>query len=58
MAAVLGLLIVLMVVVAIPILCRIAIRRMAASKGLRDWLHAYGPRFRFLERDEPDDGTE
>ena len=43
------------VIVGIPMLCRAAIRRMGASEGMRDWLHAYGPRLPFLERDEPED---
>jgi hypothetical protein len=53
-ALVLGLLLVVFVLFGIPMLCRMAIRRMAASQGIREWLNAYGPRLPFLERDEPD----
>jgi hypothetical protein len=58
MAAVLGFVLILFVVVGVPMLCRMLVRRMAASQGLRPWLNAYGPRFLGLGRDEPDDGTD
>jgi hypothetical protein len=58
MAPVLGLIFVLFVVIGIPMLCRMAIRRMGASQGMRDWLNAYGPRLPFLERDKPDDPSD
>ena len=49
------LLLFLVLVFVIPMLCRAAIRRMGASEGMRDWLHAYGPRLPFLEPEEPED---
>jgi hypothetical protein len=55
MAAVLGIIFLFFVLVGIPMLCRMLIRRMAASKGLRQWLNAYGPRFPIPGRDKPDD---
>jgi hypothetical protein len=58
MPAVLGLLLVLFVVVGLPMLCRMAIRRMGASPGLREFINAYGPRLPFLGRDEPTDPSE
>ncbi len=58
MAAVLGLIFIAFVLVGIPMLCRMAIRRMGESEGMREWLHAYGPRLPFLERDKPDDTTD
>jgi len=45
----------LLAIFVIPMLCRAAIRRMGASEGMRDWLHAYGPRLPFLEPDPPED---
>ena len=58
MAAVLGVLFLLIVFVGMPMLCRILIRRMGVSQGFREWLNAYGPRFPIRGRDEPDDGTD
>jgi hypothetical protein len=43
------------VVIGIPLLCRMAIRRMSASGSVREWLRAYGPRLPFIEPDEPED---
>jgi hypothetical protein len=47
----------LLVVVGIPMLCRMAIRRMAASQGFRGFLNAYGPPRvpGLFGGDEPDD---
>jgi len=56
MAAVLGILVLLFVLVGIPLLCRTAIRRMGTSQGLREWLNAYGPTR--VGRDEPEDETD
>jgi hypothetical protein len=58
MAAVLGIVFLLIVFVGIPMLCRMLIRRMSASPGFRQWLNAYGPRFPIPERDEPEDETD
>lgn len=55
-----GIVIVLFVLVGIPLLCRMLIRRMAASEGLREFLNAYGPRFPVPGRggDQPEDGSD
>jgi hypothetical protein len=58
MAAVLGVIFLLIVFVGIPMLCRILIRRMRVSQGFRQWLNAYGPRFPVPRHDEPNDGTD
>jgi hypothetical protein len=58
MDAVLLLLLIAFLVFGIPMLCRMAIRRMGASEGMREWLHAYGPRLPFLERGNPDDESD
>jgi hypothetical protein len=58
MAAVLGAVFLLFVFLGIPTLCRVLIRRMGASQGLRRWLNAYGPRFPIAGRDESDDGAD
>jgi hypothetical protein len=55
MAAVLGIVLLLLILVGIPVLCRTLIRRMSVSQGFRQWLDAYGPRFPIPGRDEPDD---
>ena len=41
--AVLLVLVLLAVVAGIPALCRVALRKMSASEGLREFLNAYGP---------------
>lgn len=56
MAALLGIVFILIVVVGLPMLCRVLIRRMSASQGLRQWLSAYGPRFPVPGQEESDDG--
>lgn len=56
MAALLGVVVILIVVVGLPMLCRVLIRRMGASQGLRQWLNAYGPRFPVPRQEESDDG--
>jgi hypothetical protein len=58
MAAVLGVIFLLIVFVGIPMLCRMLLRRMSASQGLRQWLNAYGPRFPIPGQDKPDDRTD
>jgi hypothetical protein len=57
MAAALGVVFLPVVFVGMPMLCRVLIRRMGASRGLRQWLNAYGPRFPVPGRDESDDAA-
>jgi hypothetical protein len=40
------------------VLTAMAMRRMARSQGVREWIPAYGPRVPFLERGQADDAEE
>jgi hypothetical protein len=43
------------VVIGIPALCRMVIRRMSASESVWEWVRSYGPRLPFIGPDEPED---
>lgn len=58
MGALIAVLLILLALVGGRVLAGMAIRRVGRSQGVREWIHAYGPRIPFIERDETDESTE